>query len=116
MAPVRKSVFHFTLVSASALFFFAGTAYADPPGRVGRLSYVDGTVSSHTASQDQWSAAALNMPVTTGDSFWTEPNARGEIQVGPMEVRMDHSTEIDVGALDDRSTRLEIPQGVVNVH
>jgi len=54
-------------------------ALADPPGRVGRLSYMEGTVSFHTGDQDQWSAAVLNYPVTSGTAFWTEPEARAEI-------------------------------------
>src|SRR5712692_3563982 len=37
----------------------AGAAFADvdPPGRVGRLSYIDGVVSFHTADQNRWSPA-----------------------------------------------------------
>jgi len=48
----------------------------DPPSRVGRLSNISGTVSFHTIDQDQWSPAELNYPITTGNSFWTEPGAR----------------------------------------
>src|SRR5579875_1843530 len=102
----------------TALLLGAGgaAALADPPGRVGRLSYMEGTVSFHTADQDQWSAAVLNYPVTTGTSFWTEPNSRAEIEVGAAEVRMDQSTELDVVRLDDAATQLQVDQGVVNVH
>ncbi|HTK85989.1 MAG TPA: DUF6600 domain-containing protein [Patescibacteria group bacterium] len=92
------------------------TASADPPARVGRLSYVEGTVSTRTGNQDQWNNAVLNVPVTTGDGFWTEDDGRTEIQVGGMEIRTDHDTELDVVQLDDDTTRLEVPQGVINVH
>src|SRR5579883_1232898 len=47
----------------------------DPPSRVGRLARLTGTVSFHTADQDSWSPATANYPVTTGNSFWTEPSA-----------------------------------------
>src|SRR5712692_2099467 len=96
----------------------AGAAFADvdPPGRVGRLSYVDGVVSFHTADQNQWSPATLNYPVVAGESFWTEPQARAEIQVGPAELRLDESTGLDIVALDDSRTHLGLAQGTINVH
>src|SRR6202008_5022781 len=55
------------LVAASAAF-----AQGDPPGRVGRLSYVEGTASFHNGDQDQWSPATINYPVIAGQSYWTE--------------------------------------------
>jgi len=73
----------------------------DPPARVGRLAGVVGTVSFHTADQTEWAPATLNYPVVAGESFWTEPQARAEIQVGPAEFRLDESTALDVVALDD---------------
>src|SRR5437870_5808194 len=88
-------------IAAIILAGGATQALADPPARVGRLSYAEGTISTHAPDQDQWYAAVVNVPVTSGDSFWTEPNARSEIQVGGMEIRMDHSTELDVTRLDD---------------
>jgi hypothetical protein len=87
----------------------------DPPGRVGRLSYMDGTVSFHSQGQDQWSPATLNFPVTTGDSFWTEPNSKAEIQVGELAVRVDEKTAIDIARLDDEGTQIAVEQGTVNV-
>src|SRR5690348_7267187 len=38
----------------------------DPPARVGRLSFISGTVTFRTLDTDQWQAAVLNYPVTTG--------------------------------------------------
>jgi len=94
----------------------AAQSLADPPGRVGRLSYIEGTVSLHAPDQDQWSQAVVNYPVTTGDGFWTEPQSRAEIEVGPVELRLDESTEADVLRLDDAATQLRVDQGTINVH
>lgn len=88
----------------------------DPQGRVGRISLIDGTVSSHTPDQDAWTYATLNYPVVSGNSFWTEPNAKAEIQIGSDAIRMDGGTEIDINELDDKGTRIEISQGAVNLH
>ncbi|MBV8165469.1 MAG: hypothetical protein JO021_01670, partial [Alphaproteobacteria bacterium] len=87
----------------------------DPPTRVGRLSAIEGTVSFHTADQDQWSPAVINYPVTGGSSFWTEPNARAALQVGPAIIRMTGQTEFDVVALDDHNFQGQIGQGAVNL-
>src|SRR5690349_24553155 len=73
----------------------------DPPGRVGRLGYMEGTVSFRNADEDQWVPATLNYPVTTGDAFWTQPNSRVEIQIGSTDLRLDQTTAIQVVQLDD---------------
>jgi hypothetical protein len=89
----------------------SATPQATPPGRVGRLAKLSGTVSFHTADQDHWEAASLNYPVTSGNSFWTEPQARAAIEVAASRVVMDASTELDIGVLDDRSLTAAEPQG-----
>src|SRR5258707_3766236 len=106
------------LARGALVVLSGGAAFADvaPPGRAGRLSYVDGVVSFHTADQNQWSPATLNYPVVAGESFWTEPQARAEIQVGPAEFRLDESTALDIAALQAASTHLGLAQGTINVH
>ncbi len=82
-----------------------------PPGRVGRLARIAGTVSHHTADADQWTPALLNTPVTSGDSFWTEPAARADIQVASNRITLAPTTEFDIGTLDDHSLAAAEPQG-----
>ena len=84
-----------------------------PPGRVGRLARISGSVSYHAADADQWSAAVLNFPVTSGDSFWTEPGARADIQVAASRITLAPSTELDVATLDDHAFAASEPQGEV---
>ncbi len=90
-------------------------ALADPPGRVGRLSYIEGTMSSRDGQDDSWDFAVINAPVTNGNSFWAQPGARGEIQVGSAVIRIGGSTELDIVRLDDSATELSIPQGELNI-
>lgn len=105
-----------SLAAVALLLLSGGTASADPPGRVGRLSYMEGTVSYHGADQDQWSPATLNYPLTTGDGLWTEPGAKAEVQVGPAEIRLDQSTDLEVVRLDDEASLIHIGRGVLNIH
>ena len=86
----------------------------DPPARVGRLSYISGTVSFHTLDEDQWEPAVVNYPVTEGVSFWTEPGSRASLQLGNGVARLDGSTEVDVQQLNDQAVQLNVPQGTIN--
>ncbi len=44
-------------------------ATGDPPGRVGRLAYLDGTVSFRASGDTAWAVAVPNSPITTGDAL-----------------------------------------------
>ncbi|WP_428685524.1 DUF6600 domain-containing protein [Reyranella sp.] len=87
----------------------------DPPGRVGRLAFVEGTVSFHDDEENGWSKAVVNTPLTTGDALWTEPNSRSEVSLAGTRIRMDGSTELDMTQIDDRQVRLQLAQGRVDV-
>lgn len=102
------------LFMAAALF--ATAALADPPGRVGRLSYISGPVSFAPAGLDnEWSQAVVNRPVTTGDHLWSDEGARAEVHIGSTAIRLGTRTNVDVLTLDDRTTQLRIVQGSLNV-
>jgi hypothetical protein len=105
-----------TLILAIAgLAASAAASWADPPARVGRLSAIDGTVSMHMSDEDQWSPAAVNYPATTGSAFWTEPQSRAELRIGPTAIHLDGGTELDIVALDDHQLLANAPQGQINL-
>lgn len=87
----------------------------DPPGRVGRLAFVEGTVSFHDDEDNGWTKAVVNTPLTTGDALWTEPNSRSEVSLAGTRIRMDGSTELDMSQIDDTEVRLKLAQGRVDV-
>ncbi len=87
----------------------------DPPARVGRLAFASGTVSFHDSQDANWTAAAVNDTLTTGDSLWTEPNARSEVSVAGTRVRLDQSTQLDMLQIDDSETRLQLDQGRLDI-
>ena len=93
----------------------AAPALADPPLRVGRVSALFGPVSYHPANDGTWAPAMVNYPVTAGDAFWTEPNARAEFGFGEAVARLDHASELEILALDVHQLRLQLPQGTLSL-
>jgi hypothetical protein len=85
----------------------------DPPALAGRLSEITGTVTTHAAGADQWIPAAQNLPVTSGNAYWTEPQASATIEIGDDVVVMDGGTELDVTTLDQHDFTVVAPQGAI---
>jgi hypothetical protein len=88
----------------------------DPPERVGRLAQLSGAVSFHSQDDSQWNPATLNYPVTQGNAFWTEPNARAVIEVSASRIAMAPGTELDVATLTSTAFQATQPQGEVYLH
>ncbi|MDE1183644.1 DUF6600 domain-containing protein [Paraburkholderia sp.] len=86
----------------------------DPPGRIARLNYMAGTVTTEPAGASDWSYAQLNRPLTTGDQVWNDRNARSEMHIGSTAVRLGASTSLDVLNLDDSSAQLKVAQGTLS--
>src|SRR3989449_11222715 len=83
----------------------------DPPSRVGRLSFLSGSVSFRPGSVDDWATATTNYPLTTGDHLWTDAGARAEITIGSSAIRLAPQNAFGVLALDDRTTQGRLSQG-----
>ncbi len=87
----------------------------DPPGRVARLSYMDGSVSFEPAGENNWSQASLNYPLTTGDRLWTDKSARAELETGNMAIRMSEQTDLTTTSLTDQLLQLGLAQGSLRI-
>ncbi len=103
------------LMTTCAFGVLASAALADPPERVGRISYVEGEVSFQPPQESFWTSATRNFPVANGEAFWTGDEGRAELQVGPVAARLDNETELDVVDVDYGSTRLSLAQGSVDL-
>ena len=88
----------------------------DPPGRVGRLNYVQGSVSYQVSGDQDWVQADPNRPLTTGDNLWVDQNSRGEVHIGSTAIRLSSQTGISFLTLDDRTVQLQLAQGAIEVH
>ena len=87
----------------------------DPPSRVGRLSFVTGSVSFRPGDVDDWAAATVNYPLHNGDHLWTDSDARAEITVGSTAFRLAPQSAFGFLALDDRTVQVRLSQGSLNV-
>jgi hypothetical protein len=90
------------------------TQSGDPPGRVARLNYMAGAVTTEPAGASDWSYAAVNRPLTTGDQLWNDANARSELHIGSTAVRLGSSTSLDIMNLDDTNAQLKVAQGTLS--
>jgi len=101
------------LLTVAAVTFAA--AQDDPPGRVGRLNYISGTVSFQPAGVDDWVAANLNRPLTTGDHLWVERDSRAELHIGGSALRLSPRTSFQFLNLDDRTVQIRLSEGTLIV-
>jgi len=87
----------------------------DPPSRVARLGYMNGSVSFEPAGESDWVQAVDNRPMTTGDKLWADQGSRAELQLGSAVIRLSQNTGVSFLNLDDRTIQLQLSAGAVNI-
>lgn len=107
--------FHVTSAQAAPVPSQRADDAVDPPGRVGRLSEVQGQVWLFHPDEGEWVAAERNRPLTSGDRLATDGGARTEVRIGSTTLRLDGATEIEVLRLDDDHIALQLHNGSVAV-
>ncbi len=83
----------------------------DPPGRVARLDYSQGSVSFRPGGEDDWVTGVPNRPLVTGDDLWADEDSRAEVHVGSTAIRLGSKTGITFLALDDQTTQIRLAEG-----
>jgi hypothetical protein len=83
----------------------------DPPGRVARLNYSQGSVSFQPAGEGDWVTAVPNRPMVTGDNLWADENSRAEAHIGSTALRLGPKTGITFLNIDDRTAQIRLAQG-----
>jgi hypothetical protein len=117
---MRRSILLFPvlILLAGFLFAFSSPALADddPPGRVARLNYIQGSISFQPGGETDWVQANPNRPLTTGDNLWADRDSRGELHIGSSSIRIAGETGITFLNLDDRTVQIQLAQGSMNVN
>jgi hypothetical protein len=92
-----------------------GDQQDDPPSRVARLGYMEGSVSFQPAGESDWVQAAPNRPMTTGDKLWADQDSRVELQLGSAVIRLNANTGFSFLNLDDNTVQIQLTSGTINV-
>ena len=98
-------------ISVSALHAQAG----DPPSRAARISALTGQASLQLSGASDWSEAALNYTVTTGDRIYTGAGSRLELEIGSMTARIGDNSDVTVTNLSDGFLQLGVEQGTLRL-
>ncbi len=83
----------------------------DPPGRVARLNFSEGSISFRPAGEDDWVTGVPNRPMVTGDDLWADENSRAEVHIGSTAIRLGAKTGITFLTLDDHTTQIRLAEG-----
>ena len=87
----------------------------DPPGRVARLGYMQGSVSFQPAGESEWVQAVPNRPMTTGDQLWADRDSRAEVQLGSSTIDLASNTGFSFLNLDDHTVQIQLSAGTLNL-
>jgi uncharacterized protein DUF6600 len=87
-----------------------------PPARVGRVAFVAGNVALYQLGQTDWTKAAVNLPVASGDWVATDPQGRAELRIGPDSFDLANNTELNFADLRDNVMQVALVQGRIDAH
>jgi hypothetical protein len=87
----------------------------DPPGRVARISVLQGEVSLEPAGASGFSQAELNYPMTIGDRVYADLQALTELETAGLAVRMSNGADVTLANLTDAVAQFGLAQGSIRV-
>jgi len=88
---------------------------ADPPSRVARLNFIQGSISFQPAGTSDWVDANPNRPLTTGDQLWADQDSRGELHMGGSVLRIGGQTAVSFLNLTDQAVQIQLAQGTADL-
>ena len=81
-----------------------------------RISYIDGDVSFWRPGAEEWTPARVNMPLAPGDTLYTGPNGKVEVQIGPRAfVRAASGTQIGLDNQEPGFVQFRVTAGRASV-
>ena len=87
----------------------------DPPSRVARLNWISGDVAFQPATVNDWSAATLNYPLTTGDHLFVNQGARAELHIGGSAIRLNSNSNFGFLNLSDNIVQMSLNEGSLEI-
>jgi hypothetical protein len=92
------------------------TAQDDPPGRVARLNYSQGSISLQPGGEGDWITATPNRPLVSGDNLWADQGSCAELHVGSTAIRMNENTSITLLEVGDHVLQIRLALGSLVLH
>ena len=114
-AVVRRRAACHVVSIVLALFACTTLAYADVPGRVGRIAYLEGDVQAYSEADPQWKVAYANQPLTSRNSLFVGDTGRAEVSIGSTTLAMDAGSQVDIQQLDDSTFNANVVRGHVSM-
>jgi hypothetical protein len=113
----RTSYFLLSFLACALFLSVPGitSAQDDPPSRVARLNFMQGSVSLQPAGTEDWLDANPNRPLTTGDQLWADEGARGELHLGSTSIRVSELTGISFLNVSDQAVQIQVAQGSADI-
>src|ERR1700687_1915674 len=107
------------VVMALALTIFmpvrAQDAADDPPSRVARLAYAQGSVSFQPEGTHDWVPATVNRPLTIAYKIWSDSDGRVELQLPGSLIRLSNNTGMAFLNVNDNVTQIQLSSGTLVV-
>jgi hypothetical protein len=92
----------------------SGEAPATTDQGVARISLIRGDVSTQRGDSGDWSAAALNQPLMSGDKVSTGDDARSEVQLDfANTMRLAPNTKTNIAKLTQKNIQIQVGEGLV---
>lgn len=88
-----------------------GSAWADPPGRVARVSELNGEAWLFDSETKEWLQLGRNHTVSEGDRLRTDPGSRMALRIGSTSLWVDERSDIEFSQLNDERVELRVDQG-----
>jgi len=114
----ERTMRHLLRLASGALALLAllpAMVMADPPARVGRLSYMENGVNLAVEPDVQGEPATLNWPISSGAVLDTERRGKAEVWVGSTAYRLAGDSRAEFVIVDDRQVTLQLSQGTLAV-
>jgi len=90
------------------------TDQSGPAPGVGRVSFMQGDVSSQRGDNGDWVAATVNTPVSVGDRVSTGQNSRAELQLDSADVlRLSDGATAKIAGISRTNIQIQVGQGLV---
>jgi hypothetical protein len=105
------------LVPIVASFWVAtmAMANAEVPGRVGRVTLIQGAVSVFYDREGGWQNAEVNFPITSENSLYTDFDSRAEVRIGGTAIRLNELSQVDIQRLDYDFLHIHVVKGTVGI-